>query len=294
MQLYSKTHKTPEQLIALLKERGLTIINESYAKESISNIGYYRFSAYLHPLLLSPKDQHIFKPNTQFETARMLYQFDSALRILLFEAIAKIEIAIRSAMANIVAQETGNIFWITDKRLYADSTCFEKTLSIIKHEFGHSKEDFIEHFKMKYSNPFPPAWILVEILPKGTLDYIYRNLKDNTLRKKIASQFALSVPVFSSWTTIITLTRNACCHHARIWNKENAILPIEPRSITRPWINPKISRRRIFYNICIIKWFIDIIEPDNNFKGKLSKLIDSYPIVDTRAMGFPNDWKEII
>ena len=24
---------------------------------------------------------------------------------------------------------------------------------------------------------------------------------------------------FESWLTIVTLTRNSCCHHARVWNK---------------------------------------------------------------------------
>ena len=78
----------------------------------------------------------------------------------------------------------------------------------------------------KYSNPYPPAWILVEILPLGVVTRMFENLADNTLRKKIAARFGLTVPVFTSWITVVTLTRNACCHHARVWNKEYPMIDI--------------------------------------------------------------------
>lgn len=59
---------------------------------------------------------------------------------------------------------------------------------------------------------------MVELLRHRGLEI---DLADNTLRKKIAARFGLTVPVFTSWITVVTLTRNACCHHARVWNKEN-------------------------------------------------------------------------
>jgi abortive infection bacteriophage resistance protein len=49
---------------------------------------------------------------------------------------------------------------------------------------------------------------------------------------------------------------------------------------------------RIFYNICILKWFVDELEPDNNFREQLEDLLAEYPTVDIRAMGFPDNWRE--
>ena len=57
------------------------------------------------------------------------------------------------------------------------------------------------------------------------------------------------------------------------------------------WIEPKISSKRIYYNLCIIKWFVDIISPHNNMKECLLKLFLNFPMIDIRAMGFPKDWK---
>lgn len=289
---FPKEYKSPKQLVGLLCGRGLCVENEQAGISRIESIGYYRLSAYLYPLLAIPKEEQRFKPGSSLTGAFSLYDFDHELRVLVFEEIAKIEIAVRSAMANIVAEESGNIFWVTDAEMFANMECYRKTIGIIDTEMRHTKEEFIEHFKRKYSNPYPPAWMLFEILPLGTLNYIYNNIANNALRKRIAARFSLAAPVFSSWLTIIVLTRNACCHHARVWNKENAIPPAVPRRITRPWIDVAILRNRIFYNLCVIKYFVDIIAPNNGMESKLKRLLAKYPSVDIRAMGFPESWQD--
>ena len=226
MQTYNKPALTFEQQIELLQKRGLIINDTKRTTRHLSNVSYYRLSAYLYPLLDIPKEKQIFKQNSCFGKALELYRFDKKLRLFLFNEIEKIEISFRSSLANIVSEETGNIFWITDSTMFVNSSKFNKTLELINKELKSSREDFIQHFKNKYCNPYPPAWMLVEILPLGVVTRIYDNLADNALRKKIAARFLLPVPVFSSWITITTLVRNTCCHHSRVWNKENAITPM--------------------------------------------------------------------
>lgn len=289
---YPKKYNSPYDLVALLTQRGLTITDKSIASQYIRNIGYYRLSAYFYPLLDIPKEKQIFKQNSCFDKALELYRFDKKLRLLLFNEIEKIEISFRSSLANIVSEVTGNIFWIINPTMFANSSKFNKTLELIDRELKSSREDFIQHFKNKYTNPYPPAWMLVEILPLGVVTRIFDNLADNALRKKIAARFLLSVPVFSSWITIVTLTRNSCCHHSRVWNKENAILPMLLRKHQHAWIGTGISSNRIFYNLCILKWFVDIISPENDMKRHLKKLLSDFPSVDVTAMGFPKNWEE--
>ena len=288
---FHKNYNSPSQIVKLLQDRGLIIEDITSAIKDLINIGYYRFSAYLYPFLATPKDAQIFKPKSKFETALSLYHFDQSLRSMVFNEIAGIEVAIRSALANIVAKETGNKFWMTDASTYRNQDRFLKTMAVIDKELNGSREEFIEHFKYKYSNPYPPAWMLVEILPMGVLNHIYNNMADNALRKKIAAHFSLTAPVFSSWLTIIILTRNACCHHARVWNKENAIPPVEPRRMTVPWITSAPTTRRFYFNLCIIKYFLDRISGKNDFTHRLQNLLTTYPMVDNRAMGFPQQWR---
>ena len=289
---FDQSYTSPESIIGILYERGLNIDDQFLAVDILRNVGYYRFSAYLYPFLTLPKERHLFKQGSRFSRAWELYRFDKKLRMLLFNEIEKIEVALRSTVANMVAEETGNIFWMTDGSLFANEDKFRKTMALVDKELKGSKEDFIKHFKNKYSNDYPPAWMLVEILPLGIVTRIYDNLADNALRKKIAAQFLLPVPVFSSWITIITLVRNTCCHHSRVWNKENAITPMLLKKTPYRWISKQISPNRTFYDVCILKWFIDIISPENDMKGHLKNLLSDFPHVDIAAMGFPKNWEE--
>lgn len=58
---YIKTCTLPQDLIPLLKQRGLAIADEQKAINYLSNIGYFRLSAYLHPLLKEPKNETLWK-----------------------------------------------------------------------------------------------------------------------------------------------------------------------------------------------------------------------------------------
>ena len=55
---YIKTCTSAQDLILLLKNRGLSIPDEQKAINYLSNIGYFRLSAYLYPLLKDPKKNH--------------------------------------------------------------------------------------------------------------------------------------------------------------------------------------------------------------------------------------------
>ena len=86
---YSKTYTSPAQLTALLQSRGLHVENVTRTENYLRHIGYYRFSAYLYPLLTTPKENHVFKPGAAFNQALDMYRFDRHLRLLMFNEIEK-------------------------------------------------------------------------------------------------------------------------------------------------------------------------------------------------------------
>ena len=119
--LFDKSFMQPDDMVELLRHRGLEIDNPQRVSHYIRNIGYYRLSAYMFPLLCQPKEEHFFKQGSKFQDALNLYRFDKKLRLLLFNEIEKVEIALRSTLANLVAEETGNMFWMTEETLFANS-----------------------------------------------------------------------------------------------------------------------------------------------------------------------------
>ncbi len=290
--IYTKQYSSPAQLLNILQERGMDCSKTVDAEHQLKSIGYYRLSGYLYPFLKIPKTEHIFKKGSSIEQAFNLYEFDRKLRLLVFDQIERIEIAIRSAIVNIMCAETNDVFWITTPSYFANDIKFTKTLALIEKELHNSREDFITHFKQTYNDGFPPSWMVSEIIPLGVLTRVYDNIASNKTRKKIATTFGLNIPVFVSWMTIVTLTRNTCCHHARLWNRYLSLRALTLSHPTTRWVSCNVQQGKVFFTLCILKHFIDIIRPRNKFKQDLTALLEMYPNVDIRAMGFPANWQE--
>ena len=120
---------------------------------------------------------------------------------------------------------------------------------------------------------------------------IYRNIKQNRIRKRIAKRFGLPINVFESWLTVIAVTRNACGHHSRVWNKQNAIQPAIPNSPAGEWITLPTDSMRAYFDLCIIKYFLNVISPNNDMQSKITWLFIRFPEIDLKALGFPQGWE---
>ena len=56
---FNKHFSSSAELVILLRSRGLYIEEEQKAEDYLDNIGYYRLSAYMYPLLKTPKTAHV-------------------------------------------------------------------------------------------------------------------------------------------------------------------------------------------------------------------------------------------
>ena len=133
-----------------------------------------------------PKSHHIYKPGATFGKVIMLYRFDKKFRLFLFNEIEKIEVAVRSTIVNVATSMIGDPFWMTNATHFSDRNRFARNMSLIDNELKHSREDFIIHFNTTYSDPYPPAWILAEILPFGIVTNIFCNLKNKKIKKRVS------------------------------------------------------------------------------------------------------------
>ena len=132
---FQKPYTNPHDLVLQLQQRGLSVTDTVKAERYIEYIGYYRLSAYMYPLLQMPKELHRYKPNTSFDQVMMLYRFDKKLRLLIFNEIEKIEVAVRSTIVNIGCEMTNNKFWLTDSSIFIDQGKFRHTIRIHLHGF---------------------------------------------------------------------------------------------------------------------------------------------------------------
>lgn len=127
----------------------------------------------------------------------------------------------------------------------------------------------------------------------GSIDQYIFKYQEQEDKKRVSQSFFLQIAPFESWMTIVTLTRNACCHHARVWNKAYTIRATMPDRQDCPWITLPTDQLRIYFNMCIIKYFLNIISPGNDMLDKMLALFAEYPEVDLGALGFPSgSWQD--
>ena len=278
----------PEQ-IDLLKLDGLSFKDESKAKYTLENISLFRMKSYLMPL--REIGQRKFKKHACFEDAYALYKFDSELRKIICSELEKIEVSIRTQLSLIMGDYSG-IYWFEKSENFRNQSRHSGLLSSLKSELCRSDDEAIIGFQRKYSNLFPPTWITFEISSFGTLSMMYRYLRPGQARRKVARFYGLSDTVMESWLHAIVYVRNICAHHSRLWNRKLSINALIPRSPQLTFITIPKDTKRVYYVLSIILYFIQTINPKNTFALRFKQLLSRYSNVDTRAMGFPENWEE--
>lgn len=280
-----------------LKSRGLIINDEAYAKKTLSDVSYFRLAGYWWPLQ-SDKVNHIFKPNSKFETVVKLYKFDAELRKMIFDLIEEFEIAFRSKMIYHLAHEL-TPWWFEDASNFQNSLEHVESMKTIQKDLSlnKKKEVFLaEHYKKYHSDTrCPPAWKTLEVLSLGALSKLYGNLTTKCKAKDlIAAEFGTANHTyFHSWVQDISQIRNICAHHGRIWNKN---LPGRPKMLAKPpfpWlkVTPPVTKHGDLYiHLCCMKYLANIISPNNNYTYRLYVLLKRYPNVDLNALGIPKGW----
>ena len=288
---YSKPTLSVADQIKHLEGRGLVIPDHAAAEHFLSNISYYRLSAYLYPYRLLPSDR--YATGTTFETVLDHYFFDREFRLLVFDAIERIEVALRTQLIYQPSMLHGP-FWFLDRTHFIKIDRWRTQLAKLDEEVRRSGEVFINHFFAKYADKNPPAWISFEVASLGLLSRFYQNLKFSSPAKKgIAQHFGLQEPrVFQSWIRSLTYVRNICAHHSRLWNRT---LTETPKIILNPptlWIaKPPVTNDKVYYFLCCLVHMMRQVNPQSSFSAKLIELFKKYPKIDSQTMGFPPDWK---
>lgn len=281
-----------------MQSRNLDIPDLQRAKMYLQQINYYRLSAYFLPFKATTDT---FVKGTSFDHIIETYSFDRELRLLIFDAIERIEIAIRTQFTYQLAQKYNTSHWQDDSNIfirpivdrYGNTIDPYNDLQAILHKAKNAKkpEVFIKHYTDVYSNPSnPPSWMCFELLTIGELSRLYKGLRNNADRKLIANYFKVPYTVFQSWLHALTYVRNICAHHSRLWNRDLAVEPSLMNSPAVAWISPTYNNnKRVFYFLCTLKYILNQANYNNDFTFKLDSLLKKYPLVPIQYIGIPSD-----
>lgn len=298
---YTKPPRTFEEQADLLLSRGMAG-DRKLIIERLSQVSYYRLSGYWYPFRQpDPTDanQRIddFTPGTSFDVVWNRYVFDRRLRLLVLDAIERIEVTTRTQLAYHHAHAFDAFAYATDANSLP--ACSGKAraafLQSIKIEINRSKDTFVKHFYAKYGNEHThlPVWMAIEIMTFGSVLTCFRG-SPHKIKQAIASNFNMPAKVFESWLLTLNTVRNICAHHSRLWNREIGTAPLIPLQKDYPeWHQPQtISNNRVFAALTICKWSLDRIAPQSRWADRLRALLHEFPDIPLVSMGFPADWEQ--
>ena len=282
---FSKSHLSYQEQVQLLKNRNLVISNEHFAIKKLQHLNYYRLSSYYYPFY---EQKNYFKDNTTFEDILKLYYFDKELRHLVFFAIEKIEIYMRTQISYTISKNN-EVFGYADKTIFHNEKFHLSILETISNETQRSKEVFVKEFYKNYNEKYLPVWAMVEIISFNTLSKIFANLKE-FYRKVIVEDLDIKPFVFQRWLHTLTYIRNICAHHSRLWNKDLAIEPMIPKNQK---IFKNINNKKLFFVFTMIEYLLTKIDSEEfSFKYELKQLLKKYPQIDIQKMGFIENWED--
>lgn len=309
---YDKPWLNIADQLAKLQARGMQVEDAAKAADYLERIGYYRLSGYWYdfrqrsapfsPLGAEtggkPRKVRVerpvldeFKPGTRFQDAVELYVFDKKLRLLVLDALERIEVALRVDLSHRLGEK--DAFAYLKPELFHErfSVQLEPKTGLTRHHgwlgkhaalVGRSRETFMTHNKTKYGLPVP-IWVACEVWDFGCMSTLFAGLKADD-QDVIAQTYGVADGrVFASWLRSLNYLRNVCAHHSRLWNRNVVEEPKLPVAGAIPALDGFIGnsglRTRPFLLLCICQHLMGVINPASTWGSRLKQHLQT---------GFPN------
>lgn len=293
---YGKPALTTEQQVALLIRRGMHIADRVQARQYLTHIGYYRLRAYWLPFeqAAAKGDEYAFAAGADFATVLGIFDFDRELRLLLIDAIERVEISLRTRLANLLSLRYGP-FAHEEPVHFAKPHLWQQSCDELAKEYARSRETFAEHYRSQYPQmPSPPLWVACELMTQGHLSRWLQNLRIPKDRETIADDYGPGEKVLVSFAHHLTIVRNHCAHHGREWNRKLSLkmrIPGKMPAGLSAQFNPA-QDRRLYNSLTMLTYLMSVISPASTWRQRLKALINATPQIAVADMGLPADWDQ--
>lgn len=303
-----KIFKTINEQIDILKDKGLIIEDEDYAKETLLRENYFFIMGYRHLFMKSSKENK-FIAGTTFDELYALFTFDRSFRNIIFKNVLVIENQLKSVISYQLSKKYGyrerdylnpnNFNYIPEKRRQVNDLLGKMKRQIKDNAVNHTAT---KHYINNYG--YIPLWVLVKVLSFGIVSELFSILKKED-QYDIVELYDLDVNVFVNYLSSLSNYRNLCAHEDILYNNrtQKSILDTKyHRLLNIPIMDNEYiyGKNDLFSVVIMMKSMIKKDEFDL-FEKEISDLIDELDnklksieinkILD--CMGFPKNWKEL-
>ena len=303
-----KIFRTLDEQIDILRNKGLVINDEVFAKEVLLRENYFFLNGYRH-LFLKSRNNKVYIEGTRFEELYSLFLFDRTLRNILFKNILIIENNLKSIISYQLSKKYGikesqylnpnNFNYKFEKKKQINDLIFKMKRQIRNNATHHSAT---EHYVENYG--YIPLWVAVKVLSFGIVTELFTILNKDD-QYEIVDFYNLGIDEFISYTSLLSNYRNLCAHEDIVFDnrtqktindtKYHRMLKID--LLDNEYV---YGKNDLFSLIIILK---DMLK-DEEFKSlaleikaaldNLEYNLRTIPINKVLdAMGFPINWEEL-
>ncbi|MBQ6494963.1 MAG: Abi family protein [Bacilli bacterium] len=216
-----KQFKSLDEQISILKEKGLIIEDEEFAKEILLRENYFFINGY-RTLLMNSYQDKTFILGATFKELYSIFLFDRYIRNILFKNLMVIENQLKSVVSYQLSRKYG----------YRDKD-YLNVKNFTKEKFKNRRvKDIIEKMKRQVRNNgahhmatqhyitnygYIPMWVMVKVLSFGIVCELYSILK-NEDQVSVADMFGVNTNYMESFLPILSNYRNLCAHEDIVYD----------------------------------------------------------------------------
>lgn len=218
-----KSFKTLDELVELLKQRGISISTPSeydYAKSVLERHGYYNLINGYNKLFLDRQSTEVkYRSGTTMYEINALYQFDRVLRDIFFRYILEVETHIKSLISYYFSEIHGHknylIYTNFNTALKDSESKITNLIAEIQRQTASKSSDpSIAHYLKIHG--YIPLWVLNNILTLGTISKFYSLMLPQE-RQKVSRHYKMMDNELENALFYISVVRNFCAHGNRLY-----------------------------------------------------------------------------
>jgi abortive infection bacteriophage resistance protein len=300
---YSKPALSNADLLVRWQAKGLAIPKPVDAERALTFIGYFRLRGYALSLMMPTPSGRQFAAGVSFDDILARYEFDRELRRITLGQLERIEVAVRTVISNQMSLQYGPFWYLNHPQQVLahapgaqgkpEAFAIGNFLSSVERDTRQSKDLFAQHYFGKYTEPLlPPSWLMAECVSFGKWSKLYKHLQKAdpahpNPKKTVAKTFGLAVPLLESWLHALSILRNTCAHHGRVWNRKFTYRPeIDQR------IKHHFGNQQSYYCLAVVmRLFSRAVDTQDEWPVRLMDLFKAHPGMAPVDLGFPAGWE---
>ena len=304
----TKTFKTLDEQIDILISKGLVFDDIDNAKSILLRENYFFLSGYRHVFLNS--NNKTFIEGTNFRELYAMFSFDRQLRNIIFKNILIVENNLKSILAYVMSKNHGfkENNYLNPHNFVKDSKRTRQINDLIRKmkrqiSVNGKQHAATAHYLINYG--YIPLWVVVKVLSFGIVGELYTVLQYQD-QKEIADVFGVDIYSMVEYLPILANYRNLCAHEDICYiNKTQKF--IEDTKYHRLLYITKsdgeyiYGKNDLFALVIILKFILksdDFTLFINEVSYELDRLAGKLETITIdkvlHAMGFPNNYKEIV